>query len=148
MPSVSATEPDSPEDAARRKFASRVIPGACAVLLAFHFGLRFSNATMKDGLDAIALGLAIVGLSPWIANAVKLVKLGGMEVQFQEMKQKVEKQGTEIDQLRFLIRNFVAKWELLHLQKLASGEIYLINNATASPSFEGELRVRPRTLHV
>jgi hypothetical protein len=70
----------------------------------------------------------------------KTLEFGGMEIQFQEVKDKVAAQGHEIDEIKFLILNFLSRWELLNLTKLAGTEPYIINLDEASPEFEEELR--------
>ena len=72
------------------------IGGISAILLAIHVALRVEYGTMKDGLDAIALGLVVIGLSPFIATVIKSLKFGGVEVSFQEVKERVDRQETEI----------------------------------------------------
>src|SRR4051812_24754760 len=104
-----------------------IITAACAVLLCVHVALRFYNKKLADGLDVVALGLAIVALSPWIATIFKSLKFGGMEVQFQQVKSKVAAQGLEIEQLKFLIMNFLPKWELAHMTNLAAPEPFKVN---------------------
>lgn len=136
---MSTSQERRPPIAPESNMPGLLVTGICGALLLLHLVLRFYYGTMKDGLDAIGLGLAVAGLSPWIATAVKSLKFGGMEVQFQEIKTEVARQGDEIEQLQFLIRNFVAKWELQHLQGLASGEAYRVNTP-GSPSFEAEIR--------
>jgi hypothetical protein len=137
----------APEEKAEQAFPSWVITAVCAVLLVVHLILRFSYGTMKDGLDAIALGLAVVGLSPWIARVVKTMKFGGVEVSFQEVKEevrrqgeKVERQGSEIEQLRFLIEHLLPQWEVQHLKYLADSGPFEVDLDHTSREFEGELR--------
>jgi hypothetical protein len=59
-------------------------------------GLRLEYGTMKDGLDAIALGLFVIGLSPFIATGIKSLKFGGVEINFQEIKERVDREETEL----------------------------------------------------
>ena len=134
------TAVEQTEATPERAFPVWIITVVCAALLVGHLWVRYSHATMKDGLDAIVLGLAVVGLSPWIATIFKTLKFGGMEIQFQEVKAKVAAQGAEIDEIKFLIANFLSRWELLHLTKLAGSEPYIIDLDKVSPQFEGELR--------
>jgi hypothetical protein len=137
---MSSTTTSPPEPISQPRSSLLIISAVCAVLLGMHIVLRFYYGSMKEGLDAIALGLAIVGLSPWIASIIKTFKLGGVEVSFQEVRARVEQQGADIRQLQFLISNFVPRWELEHLRNLADEKAFIVNLDTASPPFEAELR--------
>jgi hypothetical protein len=128
------------EPISQPRFSLLTISAVCAVLLAMHIGLRFYYGLMKEGLDAIALGLAVVGLSPWIASIIKTLKFGGIELSFQEVQARVEKQGADIRQLQFLISNFLPRWELEHLKNLASEKQFIVDLDAVSPAFEAELR--------
>jgi hypothetical protein len=95
---------------------------------------------IKDGLDVIALGLIVVGLSPWLAAIIKSLKLGGFEVSFQEVERTLEEQREEINQLKFLIAHFLPDWEYQYLVNLASPEPSIVNLDQTSREFENELR--------
>lgn len=113
----------------------------CGALLVIHLALRFYYGSMKDGLDAVALGLAVVGLSPWIARIITTLKFGGVEVSFvQALQAGLQKQGSEIEQLRFLITKYLPVWELQHLRNLVDESKFEVNLDKTSPQFEGELR--------
>jgi hypothetical protein len=129
-----------PEPISQPKFSLLTISAVCAVLLAMHITVRFWYGSMKDGLDAIALGLTIVGLSPWIASIIKTFKFGGFELSFQEVQARIEKQSADIRQLQFLISNFLPRWELEHLRNLTSEKPFIVDLSKASPAFEAELR--------
>ena len=135
-----STTASPPEPFSEPRFSLLTISAVCAVLLATHIILRFYYGPIKDGLDAVALGLAVVGLSPWIASIIKTLKLGGFEVSFQEVRARVDKQGADIRQLQFLISNFLPRWELEHLRNLANEKPFIVDLNTASPAFEAELR--------
>jgi hypothetical protein len=85
---------ESEEEIRHREFW--LIGGISALLLVIHMALRIGYGTMKDGLDAVALGLIVIGLSPFIATVIKSLKFGGVEVSFQEVKERVDRQETEI----------------------------------------------------
>ena len=59
---MSGTDPE--KNPGGRTFSARIVTIVCGVLLGIHLWLRFSNRNTKDGLDAIGLGLVVVGLSP------------------------------------------------------------------------------------
>jgi hypothetical protein len=135
-----STTTSPPEPISQPRFSLLTITAVSAVLLATHIILRFHSGSMKEGLDAIALGLAVVGLSPWIASIIKTLKFGGVELSFQEVQARVEKQGADIRQLQFLISNFLPRWELEHLKNLASEKQFIVDLDAVSPAFEAELR--------
>jgi hypothetical protein len=117
-----------------------IVGMAAGVLLCVHLGLRIQHKTIENGLDSVALGLAVIALSPWIAKLLKSLKFGGLQVEFQQVKERVVAQGKEISQLKFLIKNFITHYELGHLIKLSSLKSYTIDFAAISPDCEGELR--------
>jgi hypothetical protein len=123
-----------------RQTPTWVISFVCGVLLVLHLSVRTLYGTIKDGLDVIALGLIVFGLSPWLATIIKSLKLGGVEVNFQEVEKKVEQQGVEIKQLRLLITHFLPEWEYQYLVKLASAEPFIVDLDRASREFGNELR--------
>ena len=59
------------------KSAVWLISGVCLVLLVIHLTAKVIYGGIKDGLDAVALGLTAVGLSPWIAHILESFKFGG-----------------------------------------------------------------------
>ena len=102
------------------KSAVWLISGVCLVLLMIHLAAKVIYGGIKDGLDAVALGLTAVGLSPWIAHILESFKFGGVEFKF--VKQQLAEQQAEIAALRFLVANFLSYWELHHLDALAAGK--------------------------
>ena len=124
----------------QRPGATLVISSVCAVLLVAHVAIRSFFGTIKDGIDPVAFGLALVGLSPWIASILKTLKVGGVELSFQQIEATVKEQGHEIEQLKFLIANFLPHWEFEHLKKLAGNEPFMVDLDHSSAAFEGELR--------
>jgi hypothetical protein len=130
----------SPPIAASREDPVWVISVVCGVLLVLHLGVRALSGMIKDGLDVIALGLIIVGLSPWLAAIIKSLKLGGFEVSFQEVERTLEEQRGEINQLKFLIAHFLPEWEYQHLVNLASRKPFTVNLDQVPKELENELR--------
>jgi hypothetical protein len=102
-----------------RDNATLFIAGTCGILLILHLSAKIYFGTIKDGVDAVTLGLTAVGLSPWIASVLESFKFGGVEFKF--VQQQLAKQQGDIDALRFLIANFLTFWELHHLTELAAG---------------------------
>ena len=90
-----------------------LISSVCLVLLAAHLALRVIYGDLKDGLDAVAIGIAAVGLSPWLGKAIDSIKIAGAEVKF---ARQFQRQDREIRQLQFLIANFLTRWEAQHLR--------------------------------
>ncbi|MBV9198487.1 MAG: hypothetical protein JOY83_01905 [Alphaproteobacteria bacterium] len=127
--------------AAHRTLPTWIVTLVCALLLATHLWLRLSHGNSGEGLDAIALGLAVVGLSPWIATIIKTLKFGGFEVRFQEwVEEKVEAQGSDIEQLKFLITHFLPFWEIEHLKNLLGEEPFEMDLDHLPRRFEDEVR--------
>jgi hypothetical protein len=120
--------------------SSWIILAVSGALLCVHLGLRFQNKKMDDGLDAITLGLMALALAPWMATLLSSLKFGGMEIEFKKVEDKVAAQGLEIDQLQFLVKNFLPRWELEHMNNLAAPKPFKVDFSNASPEFEGELR--------
>lgn len=135
---MSGTDPE--KNPGGRTFSARIVTIVCGVLLGIHLWLRFSNRNTKDGLDAIALGLVVVGLSPWIALIVKTLKFGGIELSFQDVQTQVKRQGAEIEQLKFLISHFLPVWEIEHMRNLLGNKPFYMDLDRLPAGFEGELR--------
>jgi hypothetical protein len=110
----------------------------CVLIFIVHISLKLKYGEMKDGLDAVSLGLISVGLSPWIARVLESFKLGGVEFKF--VKQALEKQSDEINSIKFIISSLVAKYELEHLKKLASGNEFIIHKDRFPEHFQREIR--------
>lgn len=126
-----------------------VVPAVAFFLLAIHLGLRWHYGTLKDGLDAISLGLAITGLSPWIAAVIQSLKFGGVEVYFREVQREVRRQGLELKHTRFLLSRFIPESEVQHLLRLGGTEPFLM---PADGGLQGEFQhlfyqglVKPRS---
>ncbi len=90
-------------------------------------------------LDAVALGLVVLAVLPWLSSIIESAKLpGGWEVKFREVEREQAKQREDLDLvLRFLLENFVSAYELVHLEKLAGGTPFPFSR---SDTFEAELR--------
>jgi hypothetical protein len=72
--------------------------------------------------DAIAAGLILLALVPWLSPIIKTIEVTGvgkLELQVQQVREKQAVLQQEVDALRFLLTGFVTDWELAHLKKLA-----------------------------
>ena len=96
-----------------------VIASLCLGLLLLHLVLKFAYGNIGEGLDAVAVGLTAVGLSPWVARVLESFKFGGVEFKF--VQKQLDEQSQDIEALKFLIGNYVTDTELDHLDRLASG---------------------------
>jgi hypothetical protein len=115
-----------------------LISSVCLVLLAAHLALRAIYGDLKDGLDAVAIAIAAVGLSPWLGKAIDSIKIAGAEVKF---ARQLQRQDREIRQLQFLMANFLTRWEAQHLEGLSiKGGVYNVDIATNPKGLEAELR--------
>lgn len=84
------------------------------------------RAAVGPACDAIREVIRTLGFAPTRVLA-----------HMQAVEQEQLRQREEIDALKFLIQNFVTRYELVHLSKLASGEPFPF---TQSEAFEAELR--------
>ena len=127
----------SDDDSAAIPDASpRIITIVCATLLVAHVSLRLYYGTLKEGLDAVALGLTVMGLSPWIAAIIKSLRFGGVEVTFQEVQRQVKEQGLELRHTRFLLAQLIPEWEVRHLMKFDAREPFVMDD----PAIQGQLQ--------
>jgi hypothetical protein len=110
-----------------------VITASALALLATQF------AAPRLRLDAIALGLLVLAVLPWLSSIIESAKLpGGWEVKFREIEREQSTQRDDLDLvLKFLLENFVSAYELMHLEKLAAGTPF---SFAKSDTFEAELR--------
>jgi hypothetical protein len=129
---------DSMDELKRRgNEATWLISGVCLILLLIHLAAKVKYGGIKDGLDAITLGLTAVGLSPWIAHVLESFKFGGVEFKF--VKQQLAQQEGDIAALRFLVGNFLTFWELHHLEALAAGKEFVADMEHYPESLKSEL---------
>jgi hypothetical protein len=119
-------------------FASWLIAGVAGLLLLFHLFIKIKNENVKDGLDAVAVGLTAVGLSPWIAHILDTFKFRGMELKF--VRQQIERQKHDIEALKFLLVNYVTKNELDHLNRLAAMDHFIAKAIWYPDILHSELR--------
>ena len=108
-----------------------------SVLLAVHLYLKARYGDVRDRLDAVSLGLTVVGLSPWIARVLESAKFSGVEFKF---RQELDKQRSEIDTLRFLVASLVSMYEMEHLKKLESKAEFTIDKGNYPEDFQREIR--------
>ncbi|HTH16364.1 MAG TPA: hypothetical protein VL974_06910 [Magnetospirillum sp.] len=113
---------------------------SCAGLLVLHVGMKFYGKNWESGIDSTALGLAFVGLSPWIARIFDSTKLPGVELKFRQINNEVQRQGADIEPLKFIVGHFLGTHELNLLNKLASGERFEIDITRYASEFKAELR--------
>jgi hypothetical protein len=105
--------------------------GAIALLFAQAFSKRWK-------LEPVALGLVALAALPWLSSIIESAKVGNVEISFRSLERKQTEQRAELDNiLRFLLENFVSKYEIIHLEKLASGEPFPFQ---WGETFEAELR--------
>jgi hypothetical protein len=112
-----------------------VVP--CAALVVLNLALRSYSGKIGEGLDAITLGLAAIGLSPWIAKIIESFKFGGLEFKF---VRQLEKQDADIDSLKLLVLGFVSQHELDHLKKFASAQEFIVDKNNFAEDFRRDLR--------
>jgi hypothetical protein len=82
-----------------------IISVVSGLLLVVHLLLRFQYGGLQGGLDAIALGLIVIGLSPWIARVIETLEIGGMNIKF--VQAQLDKQKREIDAISFMLTHFL-----------------------------------------
>lgn len=91
--------------------------------------------------DAAGIGLLVVAALPWIFNLISEAELpGGWKVKFREVAQEQRRQADEIESIKFLMRNFLTRYELQHLKKFVSPEPFWFEfNSGTKPFFDREL---------
>jgi hypothetical protein len=100
-----------------------------------------SNGDLKDGLDAVALGLIAIGLSPWIARVFKSLESGGLKMEFTQAQTQLDQQKRAIEAMSFMLTRFLPFWELHHLQALVDGTEFTVDPETQEmASLEAQLR--------
>jgi hypothetical protein len=75
-----------------------IISGVCILLFIIHIGLQLRAGDLTK-LDPIAIGIAVIGLSPWIARILSSAKFAGIELRF--LEKKVNEQGNDLETLNF-----------------------------------------------
>jgi hypothetical protein len=105
--------------------------GAIALLFAQAFWQRWK-------LEPVALGLVALAALPWLSSIIQSAKVGNVEISFRSLERKQTEQRAELDKIiQFLLENFVSKYEIIHLEKLASGDPFPFQ---WGETFEAELR--------
>ena len=111
------------------KFVVTLVPIALLVM----------HLTVKT-LDAVALGLAALAILPWLATILETAELpGGIKVEFKKVKEEQERQGRELEWIKFLIKLVVSDYERAHLQEFAKDGPYF-TEASRGEVLEWELR--------
>src|SRR5215203_5079673 len=108
-----------------RRNAMWVIAAVSFFGLVLHLASRWSFGTLKDGLDAIALGLIALMLTPWVVRIVESVKFGGVEMRF--LQEQIDDNRNGLEELRFLFINLLTSWELHHLKALADQREFIVD---------------------
>lgn len=119
-----------------KKDAIKVIITVAAVTL-----FLVDQLSPRIELNVIALGILLFAVLPWLPSFLHSAELpGGWKFQFEQMKGEQEKQGRDIETLKFLIEGFVTEDELTHLRRLNSQEPFRTRVDGTSKYFESELR--------
>ena len=93
-----------------------------------------------SGIDAIALGLAVIALVPWIADFLSGAKLpGGIEVAFRAVERRQTLNEEAIAQLRFIVDGFLTRDEYQHLLNIRNNVEDEVKRDTAN-ALAAELR--------
>jgi hypothetical protein len=85
-----------------------IISGVCILLFIIHIGLQLRAGDLTK-LDPIAIGIAVIGLSPWIARILSSAKFAGIELRF--LEKKVNEQGNDLETIKFLVAHFLSASE-------------------------------------
>lgn len=118
--------------------SAAIIVIASTVLLAVHITLRLNGKGLGEGLDVVTLGISGVALSPFFARFLRSMKIGGVELTF--IEETIKLQGQEIEQLKFVVANFLSAPEATALQKIASNQPFIISIHINRDAFQAELR--------
>lgn len=118
--------------------SAAIIVIASTVLLAVHIILRLNGKGLGEGLDVVTLGLSGAALSPFFARFLKSMKIGGVELTF--IEETIKLQGKEIEQLKFVVANFLSAPEATALLKIASNQPFIISIHINRDAFQTELR--------
>jgi hypothetical protein len=119
---------------------------AAGGLLLVHMLLRYGPVwqdgqwPQNSGIDAIALGLAVIALVPWIADFLSGAKLpGGIEVAFRAVERRQTLNEEAIAQLRFIVDGFLTRDEYQHLLNIRNNVEYEVKRDAAN-ALAAELR--------
>jgi hypothetical protein len=123
---------------AKKMFFIRIgISAFAVVLLVIH--MRYPNALPTD---TVGIGLLIMAVLPWLLSIIAEAEFpGGWKVRFREVAEEQQRQANEIAWIKFLMRNFVTRYELRQLRRFDSDEPFWLDfNSDTKPYFERELR--------
>jgi hypothetical protein len=110
------------------------------MLLRYVPALQANQWPRNGGIDAIALGLAVIALIPWIADFLSGAKLpGGIEVAFRAVERRQMLNEEAIAQLRFIVDGFLTRDEYQHLINIRSNVEYEVKQ-DATNALAAELR--------
>lgn len=92
--------------------------------------------------DTIGIGLLIIAVLPWLVSVVAEAELpGGWRVKFREVAEEQQRQAQEIEWIKFLMRNFLTRYELRHLKRFVPDKPFWFDfNSNTKFYFERELR--------
>lgn len=110
------------------------------ILLKYAQTLRGGSWPENSGIDAVALGLAVIALVPWIADFLSSAKLpGGIEFAFRGVQRRQILTEQAIAQLRFIVEGFLTRDEYRHLENIQRNIEYEVKPEAAA-ALAGELR--------
>jgi hypothetical protein len=114
-----------------------IISGVCILLFIIHIGLQLRAGDLTK-LDPIAIGIAVIGLSPWIARILSSAKFAGIELRF--LEKKVNEQGNDLETIKFLVAHFLSASELKWLNRFLTSENFIIRTDHFADEFKAEIR--------
>jgi hypothetical protein len=114
-----------------------IISAVCVALFILHIGLQLYWHELKK-LDATALGIALIGLSPWIARILASARFGGWEINF--LKERIDEQGSDLATLKFLVAHFLSASELKWMKLFANKGKFVIHTTRYADEFKSEIR--------
>jgi len=110
-------------------------------LLITLIALCFAAINQRWQFTPASVLFVVLGFTPWLSQFLKGAELpGGWKFEFKEVKEQQEKQGKDIEYLRFLIEGFLTEEEYRHLQRLASADKFAVKCDETSSFFAIELR--------
>jgi hypothetical protein len=127
----------SPDQAIEFDAYRWIISGVCILLFIIHIGLQLWAHELTR-LDPTAIGIALIGLSPWIASILSTAKFAGVELRF--LERKVDEQRSDIDTLKFLVAHFLSASELDWLKKFNNKQTFVIHTNRFADEFKSEIR--------
>lgn len=120
-----------------KQLVAKIAVSTVALLVAI---FAMIDAPAAGRVTPMVFALLVIAALPWLASVVDSVEIPGLKLQLKKIDANVQRQGADVEVLKFLMSGFVTNDELVHLRKLSAGEPFPFVPGPETAFFLEELR--------